>query len=535
MLRRLTTRARSATIAARVAAAEPALARLQASWLTVHVGKTCLLVTNLVIAYAAGGVMALGFFGAARFLVPTILSPFAGLPTARWPTTRVLTAATAIRMLAVGLIFASVVGPLPAPVFFLGVALESGAGSLSRPLHVALLPFVARTPSGLVAANATSSAVESAGAFVGPALAGLLLATAGPAASLAAVAIVYALGVVALLGTLVRVPPARSGGIDAIRDQALAGLRTIRDGRGPRLILTGIFLQTFVRGMLNVLIVIAAVGVLGLGNGGVGNLSALLGAGGLLGAGVAMSLAGRDRMAVGFALSLAAWSAPLAVLGLLPLPFVAIAAMLLIGTANAVVDVTAYTLLQRTTPRDRRVGVLGLFDSLANGGQATGGIIAPILVATTGIQGALVVAGLVLPIAAILLWPGLRASDPGALRGDRRFDLVRAIPLFGPLSLAAVEDVASQLRPVVFAQGEFLIRQGEPGLEYFIIDMGEIEVTQDGRVLRTLGPGSGVGEIALLHDVPRTASVQALGTVKAFGLAGEDFRQAVLTGPALGS
>lgn len=534
MFRRLTTRARSATIA-RIASTEPALARLQVAWLSVHAGKTCLLVTNLVVAYSAGGVAALGVFGIARFLVPTVLSPFAGLPTTRWPATSVLTAANTVRVLAVVLILASVVTGLPAPIFFLGVALESAASSMSRPLHVAMLPFVARTPAGLVASNVASSAVEGAGTFIGPAIAGVLLATAGPPASLAAVALIYAIGVIALLGARVRVPTLQGGGMSAIRDQSLAGLRTFRDSRGPRLILTGIFLQTLVRGMLNVLIVIAAVGILGLGEGGVGNLNAVLGAGGLVGAGVAMSLAGRQRMAAGFVLSLAAWSAPLALIGLMPLPVIAGVAMLAIGTANAVVDVSAYTLLQRTTPRDRRVGVLGLFDSLANGGQAVGGVLAPVLVATAGIQGALVVAGLVLPVAALLLWPGLRATDPGAMPLDRRLELIRAIPLFGPLSLAAAEDVASELRPVTYAAGDFLIRQGEPGHEYLVIDDGEIEVSQDGRPLHTMGPGSGVGEIALLHDVPRTASVRALGPVQAFSLAGEDFRQAVLTGPALGS
>ena len=240
-------------------------------------------------------------------------------------------------------------------------------------------------------------------------------------------------------------------------------------------------------------------------------------------------------MSAAFALGLAGWSAPLVVLGLLPVPFVALAMMLAIGMANAVVDVTAYTLLQRTTPRDSRVAFLGLFDSLANGGQAAGAIVAPLLVAGLGIQPALVVAGLLLPLAAVVLWPGLRATDPGAVGGDRRSELVRGVPLFSPLSMASVEDVAAQLRPVSYAEDAWLIREGDPGNEFLIVDEGAIEVIQGGRVVRTLGPGGAVGEIALLHDIPRTASVRATSPVTAFSLTREDFLAAAVAGPALGS
>jgi hypothetical protein len=532
---RLSARLRSTTRAARAAAAEPALARLQLAWLSVHAGKSGLLVTNLVIAYTAGGVVALGIYGLARFLVPTVLAPFAGLPTARWSAARVLAVANGIRTLAVGLILAVVVGEGPIELFYLAVALEAGAGSLSRPLHIALLPYVSRTPEALVAANVTSSAVEAIGSFLGPAIAGILLATEGPASALLAVMGIYAVGVAAIVGLHVRESPRPPGGVAAVIEQAVVGVRVFRTERGPRLILTGIFLQTLVRGMLNVLLVVAALGVLGMGEGGVGDLNAVLGAGGLLGAAVAMSLVHRMRMSAAFALGLAGWSAPLVVLGLLPVPFVALAMMLAIGMANAVVDVTAYTLLQRTTPRDSRVAFLGLFDSLANGGQAAGAIVAPLLVAGLGIQPALVVAGLLLPLAAVALWPGLRATDPGAVGGDRRSELVRGVPLFSPLSMASVEDVAAQLRPVSYAEDAWLIREGDPGNEFLIVDEGAIEVIQGGRVVRTLGPGGAVGEIALLHDIPRTASVRATSPVTAFSLTREDFLAAAVAGPALGS
>lgn len=531
----LSTRLRSTVAAARSAAAEPALARLQITWLSVHAGKTALLVINLIVAYTAAGVVGLGAFGLARFLVPTVVAPFVGVPTARWPAPTILTAAHALRTLAVALILATVVADLPIELFYVAVALEAGAGSFSRPIHVALLPYVSSTPERLVAANVTSSAIEGIGVFLGPAIAGVLLASGGPTAALVAVIAIYAVGAVAIAGNHVRSLPRRAAHSADVRGQALAGLRTFREERGPRLVLTGIFLQTFVRGMLNVLVVVAALDILVMGEPGVGNLTAALGAGGLIGAAVALTLTGRDRMAGPFALALAGWSAPLIAIGLVPLPAVAIAALLAIGIANAVVDITAYTLLQRTIARDRRVAVLGLFDSLANGGQAVGGVAAPLLVAALGVESALVAAGLTLPVAALLLWPGLRATDPGALGGDQRVLRVRGVPLFAPLSLAAVEDVASQLRPVAYDAGAWLIREGATGDEFLIIDEGDVEVSQGPRVIRRLGPGAAVGEIALLHDIPRTASVRAIGPVRAYSLAREDFLAAVVAGPALGT
>jgi CRP-like cAMP-binding protein len=104
--------------------------------------------------------------------------------------------------------------------------------------------------------------------------------------------------------------------------------------------------------------------------------------------------------------------------------------------------------------------------------------------------------------------------------------------MFQPLSLATVEHLAARLEPVHFDAGAWLMREGDPGSDFLLIDRGEVEVSQAGAALGTLGPGAGVGEIALLHDVPRTASVRAVGPVDAFSLDHESFLEAV-TGHAV--
>lgn len=521
-----------ALAALRTAGPDRDLARLLFAWFTINAGKWAFLVTNLVIAYDHGGAPALGLLGLARYLTPTILAPFAGLPASRWRPERILLATSVLRAMAVGL--AAIVVSIGAPIWLLYaiVALEAGAGAFTRPLHYALLPYLASSPRQLVAANVTSSAAEGVGTFVGPACAGLLLLISGPIGADLAVLAIYVAGIAAIANLHVPAVGRTVRTVAAVRTQLVAGVLAVVELPGPRLVFIGFGLQTFVRGLLTVLTVAAAIELLGMGDPGVGALNAALGIGGIVGAALAIALAGRARLAPAFAMALAGWGAPILVIGLIAQPVVAIGAMVAIGTSNALLDVAGFTLAQRTTPNDRRVAVLGLLDFAANAGAALGGIVAPVLIAWLGLQGAIIATGLILPVAAAASWPTLRRVDEGATDSSRQAQLVRAVPLFAPLSLATVEYLAGSLRPVAFAAGESIMREGEVGDRFVIIDAGEAEVLQGGRRLRTLGAGDGIGEIALLRDIPRTASVRAIVDVRAWALDREAFLEAV-TGNAV--
>ena len=521
-----------ALAALRTAGPDRDLARLLFGWFTINAGKWAFLVPNLVIAYEQGGAPALGLLGLARYLTPTLLAPFAGLPASRWRPERVLLATSVLRAMAVGL--AAIVVSIGAPIWLLYaiVALEAGAGAFTRPLHYALLPYLASSPRQLVAANVTSSAAEGIGTFVGPASAGLLLLVSGPIGADLAVLAIYVAGIAAIANLHVPAVGRTVRTVAAVRTQLVAGVLAVVELPGPRLVFIGFGLQTFVRGLLTVLTVAAAIELLGMGDPGVGALNAALGIGGIVGATLAIALAGRARLAPAFAMALAGWGAPILVIGLIAQPVVAIGAMVAIGTSNALLDVAGFTLAQRTTPNDRRVAVLGLLDFAASAGAALGGIVAPVLIAWLGLQGAIIATGLILPVAAAASWPTLRRVDEGATDSSRQAQLVRAVPLFAPLSLATVEYLAGSLRPVAFAAGESIMREGEVGDRFVIIDAGEAEVLQGGRRLRTLGAGDGVGEIALLRDIPRTASVRAIVDVRAWALDREAFLEAV-TGNAV--
>ena len=531
MRRRLLDPVRDAARASRTALAEPDLTRLLAAWLAINAGKYAFLVANLVIVYEAGGAVGVGIMGLAQYLTPMILAPMAGLPAARWPPDRVLAGVNAVRTLAVAMACLVIALGLPIELLYAAIALEAGAGAFTRPLHNGLMPAVSRTPEELVAANVSTSAAEGLGTFLGPALAGILLVLSGPLGATILVLVIYALGLIPIARLRIPVVGQRDSSVRASLDHLAAGVRTAATSSGPRLVLIGIAMQTFVRGILTTLTVAAAVELLGMGDPGVGALNAAIGIGGLIGAGGAFALAGRPRLVPAFTLALAAWGAPIAVIGLVAEPGIALAMMVAIGVANAILDVSGFTLAQRTTPNDRRVAFLGLVDSAANGGIALGAIAAPVLLAVLPLREALVVTGLILPVTAVAMWPFLRRVPEDGVVDQGQAALLRTVPLFAPLSLATLEHLAGAMTPVTFREGEALMVEGEAGDRFIVVDTGVAEIRQGGRLVRVVRHGEGAGEIAMLRDVPRTATVVATEPIEGFALDRASFLEAVTGSP----
>lgn len=447
-------------------------------------------------------------------------------PAARWRTDRLLFGVNVARaagmMLTVGIIATD--GPLW--LLFLVVAVEAGFAGLTRPLTMSLLPWLARSPSELVASNIASSATEGLGTLLGPAAASILLATSGPGGAAVATAVLMILAALAVAS--IRVPTLRTSPASARLLRGMtAGMLIVRGVPSIRLVLIGFWLQSMVRGLLTVLLVIAAIERLDMGEPGVGTLQAAIGAGGFVGAIVALSLTGRARFGATFSLSLALWGLPIAAIGLVTSPLAAVVLLAIVGMSNAILDVTGFTILQRACPNDARVALMGLFESVVAVMVALGGLIASVLVSTLGSQAALLASGAILPIAAIVVFPALERAEHEDAGHEATSRLLRANPLLGLLSLSVVEELAAVVQPTAFTDGEYLIREGEGGDAYLIVSSGEVEVIQGGRPLRRLGRGDGVGEISLLRDIRRTASVRAVGPVEAYSLARDAFLAAV--------
>ena len=132
---------------------------------------------------------------------------------------------------------------------------------------------------------------------------------------------------------------------------------------------------------------------------------------------------------------------------------------------------------------------------------------------------------------AVATWPWISRLEAESLVPEGRLDLLRRVPLFAPLNLSTIERLASSMVPLEAVAGEVLMREGDAGDRYLVIETGSVDVSEAGRHLRTCGPGEGIGEIALLRDVPRTATVVATEPTRVLALDALSFK-AAMAGPA---
>ena len=304
-----------------------------------------------------------------------------------------------------------------------------------------------------------------------------------------------------------------------------AGFVTLAHEPGLRVLVLLLAAQTLVAGALNVLIVVSALQLLDLGEQGVGFLNSAVGIGGLVGALVAAALIGR-RLTSNFLVGILLWGIPIALIGLVPEPVPALIFLAVVGIGNTLVDVSAFTLLQRAVPDDVLARVFGAVQGIWVGTIGIGAIAAPLLIAALDVRGALIVTGAMLPILAIVLRRRLLSLDEVPIL-ERELELLRGIEIFKPLPPPVLESLARALAPVSVEAGREIFRQGELGDRFYIVAEGEVEIVADGRVVRITGPGGYFGEIALLRDVPRTATVRAKTEVELRALERDDFIAAV--------
>lgn len=484
----------------------------------------------LVFAYGSGGTREMGIVAVALLAPTAVLAPFLAQVGDRMHRERALALAYLSIGIAAGLTAASLALGLPNAITYVCAALVNICISMVRPTHLSILPEVAETPTQLTAANALSSTVEALAIFVGPLIAGVLIAFAGTKAVFAAMSV--AVIAVGLLTLAVHARARTQVSRDAVGD-ALEGFRELRRRPGARLLLGFVAGQTVVIGALDVLTVVLAYSVLLMGPSGPGVLSAAVGVGGLVGAAATVTLIGRERLAPAFFLGVMVVGVPIAMVAFANGPAAAIVLLGVAGIGKSFFDVTSRTLLQRSVDDDVLARVFGVQEGLMMAALAIGSVLAPILVARAGVETAFILAGLTLPVIAALVFERIRAVDRGAALADPRdIELLRGTPIFGPLGPANLERLARNLVPIDVAEGDVVIREGDPGDRFYVIERGTMHVTRAGAELATLGSGDFFGEIALLRDVPRTATVVASEPVSLRALDREHFLAAVTGSPA---
>ncbi|HEY5694459.1 MAG TPA: MFS transporter [Gaiellaceae bacterium] len=511
--------------AAALAGRNPDVRRIELAWGTAITAEWAYFVALGVFAYDVGGASAVGLAGLVRLLPAGVVAPSAASLGDRMPRERLLLGAALLGVAALaGSAFAAFAGSESG--VFAGAAFFGISSTLIRPTLQALLPSLTRTPEELVASNAATSIVESLGTLVGPLVAGVLVeqARVGVTFAAAAGAMAVGVGLILLVGT-----DGPTTGRAAARGRAGPAWRTVVQHPGAPVVVVLMVAQAFVRGCLNVLIVVAAFRLLEGSGGTVGVLTAAIGAGGVIGAIVSSTIHG-SRLARVFALSLLGWGLPIVLIAPSPQLIGAFVLLAVVGASNSIEDVAGFTLLQRAIRDDALSGVLGLIWGAAMGALALGSIATPLLVRELGARTAFVLVGFLLPVLTIAGYRRMRALDADSVP-TRQQDLVDDVPMFAPLSLAAKERLAARLVPIDVPAEATVLRAGEVGDRFYIVDSGSVRIALESGEKES-GAGEYFGEIALLRDVPRTATVTAATATRLYALERADFLAAV-TGHAL--
>jgi MFS family permease len=519
-------RVRALLASLRTAAGNEQIRTVELAWAGAIAAEWAHFVALGIYAYHHGGASAVGVAGLVRLLPAAVVAPFAASLGDRFPRERFILVASLIGAVALGASAASAATGDTALVYVFAAVVGLSA-TLFRPALQALLPSLARTPEELIAANGATSTMEGLGTLVGPLLAGFLVAFTDPATvfATAAALLLVAAALIARVRVAGRVrTTAAAESRTPVREMLGAGFVAVARAPRPRLLISLGIAQSFVRGCLNVLIVVAAFRLLGGGGSDVGYLTAAIGAGGMIGALGAMTLGSR-RLAVVFGLALVFWGLPIALLAPSSYLPTAIVLLAIVGVANSVEDVSIITLLQRTADEELLTRVLAVLWGLAMGAVAIGSLAAPAIIDALGVHAAFVAVGLILPVLTVATYRRLAEIDRTAAP-SRELGLIAAVPMFEPLSLAAKESLAASLVPVSVEPQEHVIRAGEIGDRFYLVADGELDIDAGG-ARTTAGSGDYFGEIALLRDVPRTATVTARTTSLLYALPRTAFLAAV--------
>jgi hypothetical protein len=488
----------------------------------------------LVYAYNRGGVAEAGIIAVVQLIPAVVIAPFAAYAGDRFRPNRALAvgyvvqaatlAATAL-LLWLDLTIAG----------YMAAAAAASAVTFTRPVIGALLPVVARSPRDLVAANVVLGFIANLGMMVGPLGAAAVLVVSGPEMVLALGGAVLLMSAALAVGIPVNEDSAASGiemAVGDLRGEMLAGLRALRHDVTITLVILLLCMGALVAGMVDVLVVAFAEQRLGGGGSEAGVLSAALGFGAILGSGIAAGMIGGTRV-VRYLL----WSALL-----LGVPFVALVGssrlapslvlFAVIGMGSSVLVVAGTVALQRVAPTALLARVFGLLEGLQMLALALGSAVLAVLIGTLGLSAGLWTVGVsVIVVMVVLIVAFVQRGGDVAPPPIDLVERLRSDRVFEDLVLRSIERLAFSSYHEEVPAGTAIIREGDDGDRYYLILHGRVRVTRGGTFLREMTDGESFGEIALLNNVARTATVIALEDTSMLVVNRDEFLEAVTGHP----
>lgn len=480
-----------------------------------------------VYGFEAHGVVGAGLVALVRLLPGAFASPFAGLVADSYPRRTVLLG-SAVLMAAI-LAGAALAAGLDAPtgVVFVFPALFAVASSGYAPAEAAMFPLLARTPQELSASNVNHSAMENAGFIAAAISTGVLLTATSPGTVFAVAAVVTALTVVLIAFVRRDQRPEYDEELASAARELSRGARALIFHPALRLSSLTLILLLLFEGFADVILISLALELLHLEEGAVGFLNASWGIGALVGGAALALMLDRGHLVAAIAGGSILLGAATMLPGFFPEEWTSYVAWFGIGIGFTFVEVAGKTLMYRLASDETMGRVISALEAGRLLAMALGSLGAILLVEWLHPDGALIVLGALMPIFVVVCWARLRAYEVGAPVDEGPYHLLRDNSIFAPLPIATVERLSHDLVAVDLDAGHEVIVQGDHGDRFFLIESGQVEVFENGDFRRNEGPGESFGEIALLHDVPRTATVRTTEPTRLLALEREQFLTAV--------
>lgn len=504
-----------------------ALVRLVAVHAAAVIAEWAAVIGTLVLVFDREGTAVTGLASIALLAGSLAVAPVAGALIDRLRPQRTRTLGLAVQALGYGVAAAAAAFDLPTVVAVLAAMLALGAVTTLRPSGAVLIPAHAHSSDELVRANLWVWYAEGGSVLGGPLLAAALLGAGGPAAVLWGCAGAAALGVSLSLVDLAHDPPVRAGGADGADGAALrSAMRAFRGQPGLASVLAAIWAQYVMIGALDYVLVVLARDRLDLGPAGPGVLSAAFGLGAVA-AIFAPGLVRGTRMAPVLAGALTVVAVALVTLGLAVSYALALVVLPVLGACRSLLDGASRMLLQRSAGPDTLRSVFTLREVFASCGLIAGSLLALVVLELADVDAAFVAVGLVPALVVALGARGLRRADAGADIPVVEMSTLRRVPMFAPLPPPLLEGVARAASTVAVDAGDVVIRQGDHGDCFYVVVDGEFEVSMSGRSMRRAGRLDHFGEVALLADIPRTATITATTPGTLLAIERHDFLDAV--------